>query len=186
MVVEKMRTAATFAGGLIAGVVIAGALFVGERPGGASNAAQAPVRATYADASGQSWKLTAQSAVSDLRAKGIIVTPSLASYNGNAYVTRFEAAVLIDRFVHYVEAGRKPLHPTTLDQSQMPKIPTGPSHAQMVDLVENRYIVTNSPLIQAPLTSPVTARELSDAMTTAVTRVIDRSLKPVGQGEVED
>jgi hypothetical protein len=176
MVTRNMRTATTFAAGLIAGVLIAGCFLFAGHNGRAAAAAQ--VHPTYADASSRSWNQTATDAVNDLKSKGIIVTPSVAKYDGNAYVTRFEAAVLIDRFVKYVENGRTPLHPTQLESDKMPSIAQGPGHDQMVDLIKNRYLDPTSPLIQAPATKPITAKQLSDAMTSAVVRVLDRDTAP--------
>jgi Flp pilus assembly protein TadG len=184
MVTPKLRVAATFAAGLLTGALFIGAFLLAERPGGAASSTLNHVM--YADASAQTWSQSATTAVNDLRAKGIIVTPSVAAYNGNGYVTRFEAAVLVDRFVHYVEAGRKPLHPTTLDSKQMPAIESGPAHTQMVDLVKNRYIVPNSPLLTSPGTANVTATQLSDALTSAVVRVVDRDQAPVKGGGSEE
>lgn len=181
-VTQNLRTMAVFAAGLTAGIAIAGGMLLAERPGSASTM-PAVSASTAPD---QAWNASATAAVNDLRSRGIIVAPSVAKYDGSSYVTRYEAAVLIDRFVHYVENGRKPLHPTTIDSAHMPNIPDGAAHAQMVDLVKNRYIVPNSALVQSPITSPVTAQQLSDAMTSTVNRIIDRSLKPVGNGEVED
>jgi len=184
MVSQKLRTAATFAAGIGIGALLAAGFLLAERPGRAESAQTPSVR--YADASSQTWNGTAKAAVNDLRAKGIIVAPSLAAYDGGAFVTRFEAAVLIDRFVHYVEAGRKPLHPTSLDSKQMPVIEAGPAHSQMVDLVKNRYIPSNSPLIAPPGTADVKAAELSSAVSSAVIRVVDRDQAPNVNGPDEE
>lgn len=166
----KARNAATFAAGVLAGMMLLGAALSAARPGDA-----APVEVRTA-LGGSSWAQTEHNAVQDLRRKGILVAP--ASYNGNAYVTRFEAAVLIDRFVKYVENGRKPLHPTKLSAARMPEIPAGPGHAAMLDLVANRYIVPNSSLIAAPSSTLVTAHEFSTSLEQAVVRIEDRDLAP--------
>lgn len=99
-------------------------------------------------------------------------------FHGDKPVTRYELAVTLDRFVHYIEAGRKPLHPT---QANAPKLPANaPADAKqaLTRLTQGGFLPAKSPLLTPPGAKPVTAQELADVLAQITIRLSDRALPP--------
>ncbi len=125
----------------------------------------------------------AADAVNQLVAGGIVqgspVAPGkvpVTVYDGNRFVTRYEAAVLLDRFAKAMEQSRKPLHLQT--QASVPALPASWAHDAQVDLAQSNYLPVSSPLLQGDGNTPVTSSEFSAALAEVVARVSDRSLPP--------
>lgn len=118
-------------------------------------------------------------AVGSVTAKKLMASQPDGRFHGDKPVTRYELAVVLDRFVRYIEAGRKPLHATqfparlTLPPTISPDVRQALTH-----LVANGFLPVNSPLLTRPGAKPATARELSDAMAQVTIRLSDRSLPP--------
>lgn len=156
-----------------AGLLLGSALLACLLAGGLARRGSAQTQ--FADIPHGHW---AASAVADLQSKGIVTKSDGARFNGNQYLTRYEAAIYLDRIVHYMESAHKPLHVTQLSQSQMPAIAPGPGRKAMVDLVKNRFIDTANVLLAAPSTAPVTPAQMQVATTQVVIRLEDRHLAP--------
>jgi hypothetical protein len=168
----KTRTFFPFAAGLALGVVLTAALVYGPSR---VKAAPAHTAAHYMDVSGSG---PAVASINRLYAEGILVASSDKKFHGDQPVTRYEMAVLLDRFVHYVEQGRKPLHnlSASVTDSQV-SAPVGHwAHASQMALLRGKFLPVNSPLVQPPGGEVVTAAQFSDAMATTVNRVSDRAL----------
>ena len=125
----------------------------------------------------------AASAVNQLAAKGIVQgTPAapgkkpVVVYDGNQFVTRYEAAVLLDRFAKAMEQSRRPLHRQT--QASVPPLPATWAHDAQADLAQANFLPVSSPLLQGTGNMPVTSSEFSAALAQVVTRISDRSLPP--------
>lgn len=100
-------------------------------------------------------------------------------FHGDKPVTRYELAVTLDRFVRYIEAGRKPLHPT---QAQKPITlpPDAPADAKqaLTHLTHEGFLPAGSPLLNRPGAKPATAQELAAALAQITIRLSDRALPP--------
>ncbi len=126
-------------------------------------APQAVIPATapqaFKDVPANHW---ASQAVNQLAARGIIQGNAAkpgkiptTEYDGNRFTTRYEAAVLLDRFAKAMEQGRQPLH--LQKQSSVPNLPASWAHNAQADLVASNFIPVNSPLLQGTGNTPVTA-----------------------------
>lgn len=100
-------------------------------------------------------------------------------FQGDKPVTRYELAVTLDRFVRYVEAARKPLHPAA--NSAPVKVParaTQTEGAALTHLVSQGFLPARSPLLTKDGHQPVTASELADALAAVTIRLSDRAEPP--------
>ena len=87
----------------------------------AAPTAAAPSSAAPRDLPPGHW---AAGAVKRVVHENIMGTTPDGRFQGNQPVTRYELAVALDRFVHYVEAGRKPLHAQVLrSRRTLPRLP---------------------------------------------------------------
>lgn len=94
-------------------------------------------------------------------------------FHGEKPVTRYELAVALDRFVQYIEAGRKPLHATS-----QPVGHAGNGSPALKHLIGQGFLPASSPLAKGKGTETVTAQQLSDALAEVTVRLSDRSLPP--------
>jgi len=100
-------------------------------------------------------------------------------FRGDKPVTRYELAVTLDRFVRYVEAARKPLHPAEKTISiDMPIRASKAEGAALTHLVSQGFLPTSSPLLKKDGHQPVTASELSDALASVTICLSDRAEPP--------
>ena len=117
-------------------------------------------------------------AVAGVTAKKLMAALPDGKFHGDKPVSRYELAVTLDRFVRYIEAGRKPLHPT---QARTPALPSNaPADAKqaLTHLTQNGFLPADSPLLKRPGARPATAQELADALAQITIRLSDRSLPP--------
>lgn len=172
----KTRTVLLFACGLVAGVALTALLITAvPRVQAAGHLASAPAGG-------------AAGAVSRVKSEGIMRNEADGQFHGNQPVTRFEAAVVLDRFVQYVEQGRKPLHDTSIHVPvSKASAPVGSeAHQAQMALMDGRFLPTDSVLFKAPGTQPVTADQFADALSHTVNRVVDRSLPKTPNTNPED
>ena len=110
--------------------------------------------------------------------QNIMGTTPDGRFQGNQPVTRYELAVALDRFVQYIEAGRKPLHAQTfpVPKSLAPTANSAQRQA-ITHLVSNGFLPAASPLLTQGR-APVTAKELSDALASVTIRLSDRAEAP--------
>ncbi len=111
--------------------------------------------------------------------ENIMGTTKDGRFLGNQPVTRYELAVALDRFVRYIEAGRKPLHVETFPAPV--KIPATASTVQrqaLTHLITNGFLPANSPLVVKNGSGLVTAQETSDALASVTIRLSDRAEAP--------
>ncbi len=100
-------------------------------------------------------------------------------FRGDKPVTRYELAVTLDRFVRYVEAARKPLHPA--EKPTPVKVPARASKAEgaaLTHLVSQGFLPASSPLLKKNGRQPVTASEMADALAAVTIRLSDRAEPP--------
>ena len=172
----KMRTVLPFALGLVAGVAITALLIIGvPRVQAAGHLAAAPSAGTAG-------------AVSRVKSEGIMRNEADGKFHGDQPVTRYEAAVVLDHFVQYVEQGRKPLHDTSVHlPDSKASAPVGSeAHKAQMALMDGRFLPTDSVLFKAPGTQPVTADQFADAVAHTVNRVVDRSMPATPDTNPED
>lgn len=172
----KMRTTLPFVSGLVAGIAVTALLISGlPRVLAAGHFA--------AISSGGP-----AGAVSRVKSEGIMHNEADGKFHGNQPVTRYEAAVVLDRFVQYVEQGRKPLHDTSIKvpASKASAPPGHWAHNAQMSLMDGRFLPTDSILFKAPGTQPVTADQFADALAHTVNRVVDRSLPKTPNTNPED
>lgn len=111
--------------------------------------------------------------------ENIMGTTPDGRFRGDAPVTRYELAVALDRFVSYIEAGRKPLH-AQIFPVPAPLAPTASAaeRGALTHLVANGFLPKNSPLVTKNGSVPVTAKETSDALAAVTIRLSDRAEPP--------
>lgn len=172
------KAGAVYLAGMITGVLITAWFCLGERPGAAASET-----AGFSDVPGTHW---AAASVTALKGKKIVLGTSPTTYSGDRYVTRYEAAALLDRFVHYIEQSKQPLHTGSLDQSKMPTISNSWARPAMIDLAQNKFIAVNSPLLSPPGAADVTANQMSDALAQVSTRLADRATPATQDAGPED
>lgn len=127
------------------------------------------------DVPGNHW---AKRSVDSVTAKGIMKSQG-SKFNGNAPVTRYELAVALDRLVGYIEAGRKPLHPTKRPKiSRIPSDATPDERKAIIHLVSEGFLPANSPLVTGNGHKIVTAKELRAAMAQVTIAISDRAEPP--------
>lgn len=116
----------------------------------------------------------AAKSVKRVTAKKIMTSEPDGKFHGDKPVTRYELAAALDRFVQYIEAGRKPLHTTSQSTKGLgPKASAAARH-----LVAQGFLPINSPIVRGKGTEVVTANQLSDALAQVTIRLSDRSLPP--------
>ncbi len=111
--------------------------------------------------------------------ESIMGTTKDGRFLGNQPVTRYELAVALDRFVQYVEAGRRPLHAQTFPAPA--HLPAGTNSVQrqaLTHLVANGFLPVSSPLITRNGAGLVTAKETSDALAAVTIALSDRAEAP--------
>lgn len=115
----------------------------------------------------------AASSVQSITGKKIMGALPDGKFHGNKPVTRYELAVTLDRFVHYIEAGRKPL-------SSTPQSAVGVKNASpaVKHLLADGFLPPASPLIKGTGRELVTAQQLADALSQVTMRLSDRNLPP--------
>lgn len=121
----------------------------------------------------------AAGAVRSVIAKKIMTPLPDGKFHGSQPVTRYELAVALDRFVRYIEAGRKPLSPGS--PTPAASVPAGASpavKAAVSHLTRQGYLPSTSPLFKGTGAEPVTAQQLADALSQVTVRISDRSLPP--------
>jgi len=110
--------------------------------------------------------------------ENIMGTTPDGRFRGDAPVTRYELAVALDRFVTYIEDGKKPLHAQVFP---VPPIPAAAGMVQrqaLVHLVANGFLPAKSPLVTKNGRAAVTAKETSDALASVTIRLSDRAEPP--------
>lgn len=135
-----------------------------------------PAVAAPSDVPPSHW---AARSVGSVTAKKLMTPLPDGQFHGDKPVTRYELAVALDRFVRYIEAGRRPLHPTKA-QTPVPLPPRAPAAAKqaLAHLTQGGFLPAKSPLLTRDGTKPVTAQELADALAQITLRLSDRSLPP--------
>ncbi len=121
----------------------------------------------------------AAGAVKSVTAKKIMTAETDGKFHGSQPVTRYELAVALDRFVRYIEVGRKPLSP--IKPGMGAKIFPGASpaaKAALTRLTVQGYLPAASPLLKGAGSEPVTAQQLADALSQVTVRISDLSLPP--------
>lgn len=111
--------------------------------------------------------------------ENIMGTTKDGRFLGNQPVTRYELAVALDRFVQYVEAGRKPLHARTFPAPAHLPAAANPAQRQaLTHLVANGFLSASSPLVTRRGAALVTAKETSDALASVTVALSDRAEAP--------
>ncbi len=122
----------------------------------------------------------AAAAVQGMIKKAIIKPDTDNKFHGSQPVTRYELAVVLDRFVTYIETAHKPVKEVKYPvPSSALTAPAGHyAHDAQVRLLLSGFIPVSSPILKKPGTAVVTARELATVMGTVNERLSDRSLPP--------
>ena len=111
--------------------------------------------------------------------ENIMGTTPDGRFRGDAPVTRYELAVALDRFVSYIEAGRKPLHAQTFPvPTRLAPAADPVQRLALTHLVANGFLPKNSPLVTENGSAFVTAKETSDALAAVTIRLSDRAEPP--------
>lgn len=112
--------------------------------------------------------------------ENIMGTTKDGRFQGNQPVTRYELAVALDRFVQYIEAGRKPLHAQTFP-APAPFAPaaTAGQRQALTHLVTSGFLPASSPLVTQNGAAPVTAKETADALASVTVALSDRAEPPL-------
>ena len=111
--------------------------------------------------------------------ENIMGTTKDGRFQGNQPVTRYELAVALDRFVQYIETGRKPLHAQTFPVPTHLAPAAGIAERQaLTHLVTNGFLPASSPLVTQNGTALVTAKEASDALASVTIALSDRAEAP--------
>ncbi len=111
--------------------------------------------------------------------ENIMGTTKDGRFQGNQPVTRYELAVALDRFVQYIEAGRKPLHAQTFPAPAHLPAAANPAQRQaLTHLVTSGFLPAASPLVTQSGAGLVTAKETSDALAAVTIALSDRAEAP--------
>ena len=117
-------------------------------------------------------------AVGSMIKMGIMKAQPDGKFHGKQPVTRYELAVVLDRFVNYIEESRKPIkssvYPAPKSSVTAP-VGTAAYDAQ-VHLLLNGFIPISSPLLKSPVTGTVTAQDLATILAGVAVRLSDRNL----------
>jgi len=140
-----------------------------------AGAAPPPAGALPQDVPAKHW---AAGSVGRVLQQNILGRAPDGRFRGDQPVTRYELAVALDRFVCYIEAGRKPLHVETVPIT-IPTAKAPPAVKQAMEhLVSNGFLPLTSPLISNDGHKVVTAKELTDALAAVTIRLSDRVEAP--------
>lgn len=104
----------------------------------------------------------AEKSVTNLKQQKILA--GTGKFDGNKYVTRYEAAVLIDRFVHYIEHTRQPLVPKGKAAVATPS----DGIAAVADLRKLAAVDPKGALLAKPATALIKQHEMADALAFAI------------------
>jgi hypothetical protein len=156
-----------FASGCLAGVFATFSLVNAPVKVFAAGYAQGP----YADVPASH---PAASSVSDLKKKGIVTGFADNTYRGSAPVTRYEMAVVLERFAKYYDRSKRPLASSTVP---LPVSPAWVSPAREY-LASNAFVSPQSPFFKNPGTNLVSADEFAATLSSIMDRIVDRSLPP--------
>ena len=139
-------------------------------------AAAAPAVTLPRDIPPQHW---AAGSVKRVMQQSIMGAAKDGRFQGNQPVTRYELAVALDRFVQYLEAGRKPLHAQIfpVPKKFAPAADTAQRQA-LTHLVVNGFLPAKSSLVTQNGNGLVTAKETSDALAAVTIRLSDRAEAP--------
>lgn len=119
----------------------------------------------------------AAGAVRRLAAEKIMTGGVHGEFQGDKPVTRYELALTLDRLVHYIEAGRKPLNPHKAQGAvKIPASADAATRKALTFLAKGGFIPADSPLLQG--NKVVTAHELTTILSQVAVAVSDRSLPP--------
>ena len=111
--------------------------------------------------------------------ENIMGTTKDGRFQGNQPVTRYELAVALDRFVQYIEAGRKPLHAQTYPApAHLPAAASPAQRQALTHLVANGFLPASSPLVTQSGNGFVTAKETSAALASVTIALSDRAEAP--------
>ena len=110
--------------------------------------------------------------------ENIMGTTPDGRFRGDQPVTRYELAVALDRFVTYIEAGRKPLHAQAFPVPALPLSASPVQRQALKHLVANGFLPAASPLVTQNGHALVTAKETSDALAAVTIRLSDRAEPP--------
>lgn len=100
-------------------------------------------------------------------------------FNGDKPVTRYELAVTLDRLVHAIENGRKPLHPTQRPHAaKLPSTAHGEVRQALAYLTTYDFIGDDSILLKGTGHEAVTALQLRDLLSAVTIRLSDRAVAP--------
>ncbi len=120
----------------------------------------------------------AAGSVSRIVGRGLMTPATDGRFHGNAPVTRYELAVVLDRLVRDMEAAHRPLSATPPVPARVPPgTPAAPA-AALRHLIGGGFLPPDSPLLTRPGARPVTADEMADALADVTLRLSDRSLPP--------
>lgn len=142
------------------------------------SASAAPPTAAPRDVPARHW---AAGSVQRVTHEQILGTTPDGRFQGDQPVTRYELAVALDRFVRYIEAGRKPLHARTFPAptTTLPAA-TPVQRRALIHLVVNGFLPARTPLLTQGRTA-VTATELSSALAAVTITLSDRAEPPAKQ-----
>ncbi len=130
----------------------------------------------FPDVPAKQW---AAASVQSIAQKKLMTALPDGQFHGDKPVTRYELAVVLDRFVRYMEAGKKPLSPTPMKPAAtLPPLAPPDARAALTHLTTQGFLPLTSPLLTRPGTHAVTAQELADALSQVTIRLSDRSLPP--------
>lgn len=136
----------------------------------------APTSTLPRDIPPQHW---AAGSVKRVTQQNIMGTTKDGRFRGDQPVTRYELAVALDRFVQYLEAGRKPLHAQTFPVPKKLALAADAVQRQaLTHLVTNGFLPAKSPLVTKNGNGLVTAKETSDALAAVTIRLSDRAEAP--------
>lgn len=139
-------------------------------------ASAAPTATLPRDVPPQHW---AAGSVKRVTQQNIMGTAQDGRFQGNQPVTRYELAVVLDRFVRYLETGRQPLHAQTFPAPKNLAPSAGPAQRQaLTHLVTGGFLPAKSPLVTKNGAGLVTAKETSDALASVTIRLSDRAEAP--------
>jgi hypothetical protein len=111
--------------------------------------------------------------------ENIMGTTPDGRFQGNAPVTRYELAVALDRFVQYVEAGRKPLHAQVFPvPAHLAPAASLVQRQALTRLISQGFLPVKSSLVTKRGSGLVTAKETSDALAAVTIRLSDRAEPP--------
>ena len=136
----------------------------------------ASVAASPPDVPANHW---AARSVQSVTSKRIMNGLPDGKFHGSKPVTRYELAVVLDRFINYIEAGRKPLT-TAPAKTNIPISAAAPLPVKtaLKHLAGMSFLPPTSPLFRGTGQEYVTAQQLSDALAQVTIRLSDRSLPP--------